>query len=135
LRRIGCGYWSSTSGTRRSDGRIAVGELVQPPGSHPLALISIHSARQLMASVRGRAGYELISLDERRLGVVLGRALAHEIGHYLLGTRTHARSGLMRPDFSALEFTDLRDNGFALDTTAAAWLHTRSGEAFTYGEP
>jgi hypothetical protein len=27
---------------------------------------------------------------------VLGRALAHEIGHYLLGTREHSTSGLMR---------------------------------------
>jgi hypothetical protein len=30
------------------------------------------------------------------MGRVLGRALAHEIGHYLLGTREHSRSGLMR---------------------------------------
>ena len=29
-------------------------------------------------------------------GRALGRALAHEIGHYLLRTRQHARSGLMR---------------------------------------
>lgn len=29
-------------------------------------------------------------------GRALGRALAHEIGHYLLRTRDHARSGLMR---------------------------------------
>jgi hypothetical protein len=30
---------------------------------------------------------------------VLGRALAHEIGHYLLGTPTHARTGLMAASF------------------------------------
>lgn len=111
---------------------LAVGELVRPPNGHPLALISIESARRLVASVRGRAGYELIAIDDRRLGVVLGRALAHEIGHYLLDTHTHAQRGLMRPQFNALEFTDLRDGTFKLDHAAAAWLRTRSVEKFAY---
>jgi hypothetical protein len=82
--------------------------------------------------MRGRAGYELIAVDERRLGIVLGRALAHEIGHYLLDTETHARIGLMRPHFSADEFSDLRDGTFALDAAAAAWLRTRDVEKFAY---
>jgi hypothetical protein len=111
---------------------VAVGELVRPADGHPVALISIESARHLISSVRGRAGYELIAIDERRLGTVLGRALAHEIGHYLLDTHTHARSGLMRPNFDALEFTDLRNSTFALDTAAAAWLRTRDVEKFAY---
>lgn len=111
---------------------IAVGELVRPPNGHALALISIDSAQQMVASVRGRAGYELIAVDRRRLGIVLGRALAHEIGHYLLDTHTHARSGLMRERFNAFEFTDLRDGTFALDPDAAAWLRTRDVEKFAY---
>jgi hypothetical protein len=85
-----------------------------------------------MASVKGRAGYGLITVDERRLGVVLGRALAHEVGHYLLGTHTHARHGLMRPHFSAFEFTDLRDGTFALDDDTAAWLRQREAGKFAY---
>ena len=113
-------------------GNVAVGELVRPPKGHPTALISIESARQLIASVRGRAGYELIAIDERRLGILLGRALAHEIGHYVLNTHTHARSGLMRPNFDALEFTDMRDGGFTLDREAADWLRTRAVETFAY---
>lgn len=113
---------------------IAVGELVRPPNGHAVALISIESAQQLVASVRGRAGYELIAVDQRRLGIVLGRALAHEIGHYLLDTHTHARSGLMRPHFNALEFTDLRDGTFALDHVAAAWLRTRDIDKFVYAQ-
>ena len=111
---------------------IAVGELLRPPNAHPIALISIEGAQHLMSSVRGRAGYELITIDERRLGIVLGRALAHEIGHYLLDTHTHSSTGLMRPHFNALEFTDLRNGAFALDHAAAAWLRTRDGEKFTY---
>jgi hypothetical protein len=116
----------------KSADAIAVGELIRPPNGHAVAVISIESARHLLASVRGRAGYELIAVDQRRLGIVLGRALAHEIGHYLLDTHTHARSGLMRPHFNALEFTDLRDGVFALDHAAAAWLRARDVEKFAY---
>jgi hypothetical protein len=116
----------------KGTGTFAVGELVRLPNGHPLALISIESAQRLVASVGGRAGYELIAIDERRLGTVLGRALAHEIGHYLLDTHTHARIGLMRPNFNALEFTDLRNSTFALDTAAAAWLRTRDEGKFAY---
>ena len=120
------------SSTGSPTGRIAVGELVRPVDGHPVAFISIESAQHLISSVRGRAGYELIAVDQRRLGMVLGRALAHEIGHYLLNTHTHARSGLMRPNFDALEFTDLRDGTFALDHAASAWLRTRDVEKFAY---
>jgi len=119
----------------RSDREFSVGELIRPAGSHPVALVSIDSARRLVSSLRGRAGYELIAVDERRLGVVLGRALAHEVGHYLLDTHTHARIGLMRPQFSALEFTDQRDGAFALDNDAAAWLSRRDVAKFAYAHP
>jgi hypothetical protein len=114
-----------------SAGRIAVGELVRPANSHAVALISIESAQRLMSSVPGRAE-ELNAIEQRRLGTVLGRALAHELGHYLLDTHTHARSGLMRPHFDALEFTDLRHGTFALDHAAEAWLRTRDVEKFAY---
>ena len=113
-------------------GRIAVGELVRPPNGHPVALISIESAQRLISSVPGRGGRELNSIEQQRLGIVLGRALAHEIGHYLLDTHTHAQSGLMRPYFNALEFTDLRHGTFALDHAAEAWLRTRDVEKFAY---
>lgn len=118
--------------TVRPDEPMAVGALVRPAGGHPVVLISISSAQRLVSSLRGRAGYELITIDERRLGVVLGRALAHEIGHYLLGTHTHATNGLMRPQFDALEFTDLRVGTFALDTDAADWLRNPTADAFAY---
>ena len=104
-----------------------VGELIRPANGRPIAMMSIESAQRLVASVRGRAGYELIAVDPRRLGILLGRALAHEIGHYLLDTQTHARDGLMRPQFNALEFTDLRDEAFALDDPASEWLKSRPG--------
>ena len=70
--------------------------------------------------------------NERRLGITLGRALAHEIGHFLLRTKTHARHWLMRSQFNASEFTDLRDGTFALDQAAETWLRARNVEKFAY---
>ena len=40
------------------------------------------------------------------LARALGRALAHEIGHYLLGTSRHTARGLMRAHFSPLELRE-----------------------------
>ena len=90
-------------------GAFAIGELVGSTGSHPVAFVSIEGAQRLVTSSRVSMGYDLVVLEERRLGITLGRALAHEIGHFLLRTNTHARNGLMRSQFDAAEFTDLRD--------------------------
>ncbi len=38
---------------------------------------------------------------DRLLGRALGRVVAHEMGHLLLGTTSHAIDGLMKPSFSA----------------------------------
>ena len=50
-------------------------------------------------------------------GVLLGRAIAHEIGHLLLGTTAHTRTGLMRAVWSSDALQ--RSN-------AADWLFTPS---------
>jgi hypothetical protein len=110
----------------------AVGELVRPDGTHPVAFVSIDNATRLIASVRGNRVHDLIAFDDRRLGVVLGRILAHEIGHHVLNTATHARTGLMRPHFSPYEFIDLRPGAFVLDHAAAAWLRTERVDPFAY---
>jgi len=39
------------------------------------------------------------------LGTLLGRAMAHEIGHLLMGRSAHARHGLMRPLWTSAEVT------------------------------
>lgn len=51
------------------------------------------------------------------LGRVLGRALAHEIGHYLLRSRVHSAAGLMRAfqPVTALVAPDRRDFGLSPD--------------------
>jgi hypothetical protein len=109
---------------RQSDS-LAVGELLGPGKGHAVAIISIEAAKRLVEEARP-PGFPLLGTpDCRRLGLVLGRAVAHEIGHYLLDTHTHARQGLMRPRFDAREFSDPRPGIFTLDSDAAQWLRDR----------
>jgi len=103
-----------------------VGELVPQTGRRALAIASIAGAERVLVS----AGYRRPLLDSReladyRLGVVLGRAVAHEIGHYLLDTATHADHGLMRALIDASEFADPTARTFALDEAAGDWLRRR----------
>jgi hypothetical protein len=39
--------------------------------------------------------------NDHWFGILLGRVIAHEIGHVLLATHAHARTGLMRIDFGS----------------------------------
>jgi len=48
---------------------------------------------------------------------MIGRVLAHEIGHWLLGTRTHSARGLMRALQSTSDLADLGRAGFVLVPT------------------
>lgn len=96
-----------------------VGELLPAQSGDRIAIASITAAQRVLDS-SGR-GAEPEGLGEHRLGLVLGRAVAHEIGHYLLG-RNHTRRGLMRAQIDAIDFADLRDGGFSLDGEATRWL-------------
>ncbi|MEP7307405.1 MAG: hypothetical protein ABJA98_17995 [Acidobacteriota bacterium] len=56
------------------------------------------------------------------LGRVLGRALAHEIGHFLLRSRQHSAAGLMRSDLAPADLVDPDRRPFALSVGDAARL-------------
>lgn len=53
-----------------------------------------------LASVERLAGEAKVNT-----GTVMARAIAHELGHLLLGTNTHSVRGLMRPVWTAEEMT------------------------------
>ena len=97
-----------------------VGELLFDQSEQPVAVASIEAAERVLATA-ARAD-EPTALHERRLGVILGRALAHEMGHYLLTTPGHARRGLMRASIDARDFADLRSGAFFLDAPAGEWI-------------
>jgi hypothetical protein len=52
----------------------------------------------------------------------VGRALAHEIGHYLLRWPHHAKSGLMRGELRASALADPTNNSLVLDDSDRARL-------------
>jgi hypothetical protein len=87
--------------------------------------LSVKAARGLVAEVR---------LGDRRLEQwptstwtalvprVLGRALAHEIGHYVLQSRGHAKTGLMTASFRPYEVTFGPASWFRLTPDAVTGL-------------
>jgi len=108
------------SATGNSAHQWPVGELLFDQSDHAVAVASIEAAERVLATA-ARAD-EPTALHDRRLGVILGRALAHEMGHYLLNTPGHARRGLMRASIDARDFADLRSGAFFLDAPAGEWI-------------
>lgn len=68
-------------------------------GDRPVPLIVMYSAKveeEVALATSGHANEYPEARWEYIVGRVLGRALAHEIGHFLLRKRDHSRGGLMQ---------------------------------------
>ena len=108
--------------TQGSHSRWTVGELLRFDDERALAVVSIAGAQRIINQNRQSRVFDVGDQQDYRLGVVLGRAVAHEIGHFLLRTDTHAGSGLMRATIDVREFADVRSQTFGLDPVAQAHL-------------
>jgi len=64
------------------------------------------------------------AVRDRVLGRMIGRVVAHEIGHWLLRSRDHSPSGLMRAHQTTDELVDPGRGGFALPAADFARLRT-----------
>src|SRR5688572_17710521 len=106
--------------------RWPVGELLRFEDSSAIAMASITAALRIVQERPELQLVDLPAMRQYRLGVVLGRAVAHEIGHYLLQTNTHSPYGLMRASIDAREFADLRTGSFRLDRESQAFLAARA---------
>jgi hypothetical protein len=60
------------------------------------------------------------------VGRALGRVLAHEVGHVLLGAFRHGRTGLMRASFIPSELVDYRRRSYTLSSAEVARLTQRT---------
>jgi hypothetical protein len=90
---------------RHSTGAVPLGDALVDPRARTGVLATIYADR--VERLAAASGAEMPTL--------LGRAIAHELGHLLLATSTHSSRGLMRAAWS-LEDIRRRDN--------AAWAFT-----------
>ena len=80
--------------------------------------LSYDNALAYMTGARAVVGViEQMTVAEReiKLGRAMGRALAHELGHYLLASKAHSSSGLMQAVHTASNFFGYERSDFAID--------------------
>jgi hypothetical protein len=77
-------------------------------------LVSIDRARDVVGLRRGLADSNNATTLDIAMGTLLGRVVAHEIGHALLLTLAHATEGLMRARLDADDLRPALDGQFAL---------------------
>ncbi len=102
-----------------------VAELLPEATPRALAVASIPSAQRVVNEATRVLLAGPSASPDHRLGLVLGRAVAHEIGHFLLATATHAERGLMRARIDSREFAAVNGESFRLDGDASRWLRDR----------
>jgi len=91
--------------TRRAIGWIGFSDTAGPG---QFIVLSMRRATDLLgrAERAARRLSEFPGMVERLLPRALGRALAHELGHYLLARRSHSPTGLMREAFRPEDLAD-----------------------------
>jgi hypothetical protein len=65
------------------------------------------------------------ALTELLIAKLLGRSLAHELGHVLLNSRRHEPSGLMRPRYRDRDVLSLPASAYTLTAVERARLFAR----------
>jgi hypothetical protein len=111
-----------------------VAELVPEARPRAIAFAWISGAERVVDEAARSDVIDARAPRDYRLGLVLGRAVAHEIGHFLLATGTHAERGLMRASVDAREFAGLGGETFRLDPDASQWLRRRLNASQPIGE-
>jgi hypothetical protein len=86
--------------------------------------LSIDNATTILAGYDTTGPMSRMTSFERNmlLSRILGRALAHELGHYLLSTKSHTRTGLMKAHHGAHDFLGQNRGGFAIDGSQKALI-------------
>jgi len=113
------------------DAAVGAAELVvritsAPPAndSHALGFsyVDITQKGGTLATVFGDRVQSLAHVADVGEGDLLGRAIAHEIAHLLLGTRDHTRVGLMRGTWTSIELANNRPIDWQLSRSDSARL-------------
>ena len=89
--------------------------------SYANALQFLHAARGVVGMVEHMPTRQIETL----LGRAMGRALAHELGHYLLASKAHTARGLMKANRTAFEFFTMDRSGFGIEPAQRQQLVAR----------
>jgi len=128
---LACLYIVFTMKPLISGRRVEAGSLGQvdfSPDGQPLSEIRVayEAVATLLARWDRRFGLDGPKLFRAEVvGRALGRVVAHEIGHILMGTRTHSSSGLMRHSFRASDLASWSSHTFALRPLEMAAIDAR----------
>jgi len=90
--------------------------------------LSYENAQRYLAASRDVVGLIANMPTIQRLtlmGRVMGRALAHELGHYLLASKVHTRRGLMQAARTAYDFFSINRDGFDIDSAQRLAIASR----------
>jgi hypothetical protein len=99
--------------------RIAAASTASAPGSLGFSFVDVGRKMGTLATVfadRVRAMAAMSGVDE---GELLGRVIAHEIAHLLIGTHDHSPRGLMRGEWRAGELARQRPSDWQLSRPEA----------------
>ena len=98
------------------------------PTPAPVLMVSLAATRALVEATDYRGtpvAQRPLALRRELMARALGRAAAHELGHYLLASREHAVRGLMRARFRSDELVSDFGAGFRLEVPERQKLATR----------
>jgi hypothetical protein len=93
------------------------------------ALVDPATGTGVLATVYVDRVERLAHESDGDFGTLLGRAMAHEIGHLLIGRSAHARHGLMRPRWTRAEVTRNAPADWGFDAADVRAIRGRRGYA------
>jgi hypothetical protein len=117
-------------GVSRDDDKMPLGWIVFDDEHEPQREIYVShvNALSLMETARhvvGVIGQMPPAQREVLLGRAMGRALAHELGHYLLASKIHTQRGLLKANRTAAELFRTASVGFRLDPSQRRQIAAR----------
>jgi len=102
--------------------RVASASASADPASLGFSYVDLDRKVGTLATVFADRVHSLAALSHADEGELLGRAMAHEIGHLLLGTHDHTRAGLMRGKWTSIELAQNRPVDWILSNDDSAHL-------------
>jgi hypothetical protein len=98
------------------------------------ALVDTHAGRGVLGTLYVDRVQRLAGAARANARTLLGRAIAHELGHLLAATSAHSTYGLMRAVWSRDEVQIGRKRDWAFTRTDVAAIHKRAHTSRTVAQ-